>query len=488
MKKILFTSVAGFALLGATPIVSIPASQSISAADRAEGAKSHPELLAEYGGIYTGAQADYVTRVGRKVAAQSGISNVEKDFTITLLNSPVENAFAIPGGYVYTTRQLMALMNDEAELAYVLGHESGHIAAHHSEQRAKITQRDSILGALGQIFAAKVLGNGALGQMANAGVQRLAVGNIMSHSRAEEFEADDLGIKFMNQAGYDPRAASEMLASLGAQVELGKRIAGDARSAPKWAQTHPDPASRVSRAQGRAQELASRNSYRNNDTFLNSLKGMLYGDDPKQGVIEGQDFKYPTGRFQFTAPVGFTMSNSARAVTISGSGAEGQFGSGGKFNGDLNAYVESIFTALGEGKGQVTHTAIQNATNNGMKAATARATAQDSSGKLIDVSVVAYQFSPTQAYYFLIKAPQGQGLGALQPLVLSFRAMTSAEVAAVRPRKIDVVKVQRGDTVQSMAARMAYKDNQIERFTVLNALNANTPLVPGRRVKLVAWG
>ena len=370
MKKILLAG-AAFMCLGATPIVQLPASQSISVNDKAEGAKAHPDLLQEYGGLYDGPQSAYVVKVGRKVATQSGISNVDKDFTITLLNSPVENAFAIPGGYIYCTRQLMALMNDEAELGSVLGHESGHVAAHHAEKRNKLAQRDSIFGALGQVLAGAVLGNSTLGQLATKGISLGVNAHILSYSRGEEYEADDLGVLFINRAGYDPRAASDMLASLGAQVSLDQRLAGNARSTPTWQSTHPDPASRVTRALGRAQDLHSTNTYRNNDAFLMSLKGMIYGDDPKQGVIEGQDFKYPTSRFQFTAPTGFAMSNGTRAVTITGSGGQATF-SGGKLGTDLNGYVDGVFRGLG-GQNQIAHSTYTSGSVNGMRTASASA-------------------------------------------------------------------------------------------------------------------
>ncbi|MBX9883729.1 MAG: M48 family metalloprotease, partial [Novosphingobium sp.] len=137
----------------------------ISAADKAQGAKAHPQLLAEFGGGVTGPQADYVEGVGKTIAFQSGLGNARSDFTVTLLNSPVNNAFAIPGGYVYVTRQLVALMNNEAELAGVLGHEVGHVAARHSQKRQSAATRNTILGALGSVLAGAVLGNSAFGQL-----------------------------------------------------------------------------------------------------------------------------------------------------------------------------------------------------------------------------------------------------------------------------------------------------------------------------------
>ncbi len=486
MRRVVLAAGAWAVLLGASPIVQLPTTQSISPQEKAEGAKAHPDLLAEYGGAYAGPQADYVTRVGRRVAGQSGVANSDKEFTITLLNSPVENAFAIPGGYVYCTRQLMALMNDEAELASVLGHESGHVAAHHAEKRQKAAQRDSMIGGLFQALAGAALGNGTLGQLATKGIGYAVNLNILSYSRKEEFEADDLGVVFINKAGYDPRAASEMLSSLAAQVALDQKLAGS-RSTPSWASSHPDPGSRVSRALGRAQELQSRNTYRNNDAFLMSLKGMLYGDDPKQGVIEGQDFKYPAAQFQFTAPSGFQMANGASSVTVAGQSGQANF-TGGGYDGNLASYLDGAFKTLGGGKAQVTRSDIVRGSVNGMETASAHAVAQTSGGQTVDVTLVAYAFSPKVAYHFVVITPQGQGLGALAPLTQSFRRMTAAEAGAVRARRVDVVKVRNGDTVASMAARMAYSDAQDQRFRVLNGLGTNDVLTPGRKVKLIVWG
>ena len=132
--------------------------QSISASDKAEGAKAHPQLLAEYGGAVTGPQAAYVETVGKNIAVQSGLSNARGDFTVSLLNSPVNNAFAIPGGYIYVTRQLVALMNNEAELAGVLGHEVGHVAARHAAKRQSAATRNTIIGVLGSVLSGVLLG------------------------------------------------------------------------------------------------------------------------------------------------------------------------------------------------------------------------------------------------------------------------------------------------------------------------------------------
>lgn len=490
---------AGPATAAPTPVtapVLLPGPQSISETDKATGAKADPQLTAEYGGAYQGPQAAMVSRVGLAVARQSGIAGVDRDFKFTLLNSAVPNAFAIPGGYVYTTRALLALMNDEAELAFVLGHETGHIAGRHSEKRAKVVQRDVLLGTLGQTLLGAVLGNGAVGQiggkLGQAGIQRLVVGNVMHHSRSEEFAADDFGVAYMEKAGYDGTASSSILSSLAAQGKLDAKVTGQTRTTPSWAMSHPDPAARVSRALARARAVGIRGGRRSGDAFLLSLKGMLYGDDPKQGVIEGQTFKYPADRIQFTAPAGYGMANGTDAVTVTGTATGGGGGqarfTGGKYDGNLAGVVNSAFAALNSGQASGSVNPVRT-TVNGMEAMTATAQASDSSGNALDVSVVAIATAPGAAYSFAVIQPRGRGLGDLAPLVNSFRKMSDAETSAVRPRVIDVVTVGAKDTVATLAARMAYADLKTERFMVLNGLPAGTTRVPaGRKVKLVVWG
>lgn len=144
---------------GEVPSASTPITQS----EAQMGAQYHPQFMAEFGGAMSGAHAQYVEQVGKKIAVQSGLGNAESAFTVTLLNSPVHNAFAVPGGYVYSTRQLVTLMNNEAELAGVMGHEVGHVAARHSQRRQQASQRNSILGMLGAIGSSVLLGNSAVG-------------------------------------------------------------------------------------------------------------------------------------------------------------------------------------------------------------------------------------------------------------------------------------------------------------------------------------
>lgn len=459
--------------------------RTISAADKKKGAEVHPQLLQEFGGAYTGPQTAYVVRVGQDIAVQSGLGDARSDFTVTLLNSPVNNAFAIPGGYVYLTRQLMALMNDEAEMAGVLGHEVGHVAARHSQKRQKAAKRNSILGALGQIGAAVLLGDSALGRL---GQQVFGTGSqllTLKYSRKQEYEADDLGIRYLSSAGYDPQALSTMLESLAAQSAIDARVAGrDARGVPEWASTHPDPAQRVSRAARNAGKFGAAGGNRNRDAFLRNLDGVLYGDDPKQGVIEGNSFLHPDLKLRFDVPNGYKMQNGARAVAINGSGGQGQFTTG-SYNGNMTTYIASAFKGLASEGQSISYGEIQRTTVNGIPAAYAIGTVNNKNGR-IDVTVFAYEFSKSSAFHFATLAPSGKA-GVFSPMYQSMKRLSTSAAAAIKPRKIDVVTVRSGDTISGLSSRMAYSDFQQERFLVLNRLRANSGLRVGQKVKIVVY-
>ncbi|NLR38593.1 M48 family metalloprotease [Novosphingobium sp. ERW19] len=454
--------------------------QSISAADKKQGAEAHPQLLQEFGGAMTGAQANYVETVGKNIALQSGLSNARGDFTVSLLNSPVNNAFAIPGGYIYVTRQLAALMNNEAELAGVLGHEVGHVAARHAAKRESQATRNSLLGALGSILSGALLGNSALGQL---GQQIFSTGSqllTLKYSRGQETEADNLGITYLQRAGYDPRAMSTVLQSLANQNALDASVKGTTNQVPEWASTHPDPASRVRAALTRAGNTTGRT---NRDAFLAGINGLTYGDDPAQGIVDGSSFVHPSLRLAFRAPNGFYLVNGTRAVSISGQSGKGEF-STAAYSGNLESYVRSVFTKLSSQQ-QLAPTTLERTTVNGIPAVYGAARVNSGNGQ-VDVVVFAYEFGPQQAYHFTTISQAGQA-SQFDTMFRSIRRISAAEASAVKPRRLSVVTVKSGDTVESLSKRMAYTDQPLQRFLVLNGLVSGSRLVAGQKVKLVVY-
>ncbi|AUX69780.1 peptidase M48 Ste24p [Porphyrobacter sp. HT-58-2] len=466
---------------GAIPSASTP----ITAQEAQMGAKYHPQFIAEFGGAMTGAHAQYVEQVGKNIAVQSGLGNARESFTVSLLNSPVHNAFAVPGGYIYTTRQLVTLMNNEAELAAVLGHEVGHVAARHSQRRQQAAQNNSILGVLGAIGSAILLGDSGLGQTLSRTFMEGSQLLTLRFSRKQELEADDLGIEYLGRAGYDRRAMGTVLASLAAQNGLDARLQGRNASVPEWASTHPDPASRVQSALAKA-GAAGTGGVTNRDTFLTRIDGLLYGDDPAQGLIEGSTFIHPELRFAFTAPQGFYMVNGTRAVSIQGQGGQAQM-TLAAYNGNLETYVRQQFTALGgQNNANLAPQQIERRTINGLPAVYGVARVNNGRSQ-VDLVVYAYEFARDRAYHFVAIAPAGRA-ATFDPMFQSMRRITDREATSVVPKKVQVVTVARGDTVASLARRMAYPAAQEDRFRVLNALGSNDTVTPGQKVKIVVRG
>lgn len=461
--------------------------QPITPQARQQGQQAYDEIIREFGGLYTqGNEAGYVQAIGRKIAVQSGLADSESAYTISLLNSPVNNAFATPGGYVYITRQLVALANDEAEMAGVLGHEVGHVAANHAGDRQSAQTRAGLAGVLGQVIGGLLGDNsGLLGSLGGA-IQNYApaVAQLytLSYSRSQEEEADDLGIRYLSRAGYDTSAMSDMLASLAMQTTIDQRAAGqDARAVPEWASTHPDPARRVARAAQVAQTYAP-GGMRNRQQHLTTIDGILYGDDPKQGVIEGQTFLHPEMRLRFAVPQGYGMSNSANAVSIQGQNGQAQFTTAA-FSGDLQNYITAAMRSVA-GDTQLQTGQLQRTTVNGIPAAYQTARANTQNGQ-VDVTVFAYQFSGTQAYHFVALTPVGSNpFGAM---FQSVSRLSAADAAQIKPRRIDIVAAQSGDTVASLARRMAYDNLQTERFLALNGLSGNAGLQAGQSYKIATY-
>lgn len=446
----------------------------LTASDRASGAQMHPQLLAQFGGVYIGPQAAYVRSVGQRIALQSGLAGNANDYTVTLLNSNVNNAFAIPGGYVYVTRQLVALMNDEAELAFVMGHEVGHVAARHAQKREQRSGLASILAGI----AGAVTGSNIVGQVAGAGAQLYTLG----YSRDQEREADSLGVRYLTRAGYDPLASGRILAALGAQTSLEAKLAGQNGKGPVgWLSTHPANGERVSRINKEAATLVPRAGQRtvNRDTFLNAIDGMAYDDDPAQGLVTGNRFRHPGLGLAFDAPAGFALQNGATQVLGSRQQA-GQFSfTGGPAEGlDLAGYSARVWQGAGAGPQAVRPQRI-----NGIEAAISQTRTNTRNGA-VDATLVVYRWAPDSFYHLLMIAPAG-GAAVFDPLINSVRRLPPEEARLLRGRRVQVVTVKTGDTVQSLAARMAYADDRLARFTVLNGITASTRLPAGSRVKLI---
>lgn len=438
------------------------------------GAEAHPKILKAYGGTYGDEKlGSYVAGITARIVKAT--NRPDGPYRVTVLDSPVINAFALPGGYVYVTRGLMALVNDEAELAGVIGHEIGHVNARHSAQRQTAALGTSLLGAV----LGAVVGSDALNQIAGLGGQGL----LASYSRDQEYEADMLGVRYLAGAGYDPYAASDFLESMGAQQGLNAKVRNAEYDASRndWLASHPGTPDRVAAAIAHARDtgVAPGQNMRNRGAYLTAIDRMLYGDDPKEGVVHDREFIHPEMRFAFNAPSRFAITNSARAVLVEGpDGTVVQFDGARKDAGvEIGDFLSNVWAS------GVRLSSLERLTVNGMKAATATATIGKYNGRL-----VAIEYAPDRVYRFLIGTlPQAGNRhdAALHSLVMSFRKISAAEARAVKPLRIAIVTVRKGDTAETLGRRMIYSDLQAERFRVLNGLDPGAQPVAGQRVKII---
>ena len=302
-------------------------------------------------------------------------------------------------------------------------------------------------------------------------------------------DAVEHAVAFMYE-GRCTLPSADMLESLGEQSALEARLRGQTEAAqiPTWQRSHPLTTDRVRRATATAQKtgLQPGARARNADQYFAAVDGMLYGDNPNQGYAEDSTFSHPSLRIRFQAPQGFYLNNASDAVTMEGpNGLRAQF-SGGRISGSLDNYVTSVAQALVGQQQGVQAGQIQRTNINNMAVSILPLRAQTSSGN-VDVQIVGYQWDANTAYHFVTIAPAGRS-GNFDTLIRSFRRLTDREAAALRPRVIDVVTVGAGDTLQSMARRMAFSNYQLERFLVINDREANQPLRPGEKVKIVVYG
>lgn len=440
------------------------------------GREAHPQVLAEFGGEYQDPELQrYVDSLGQLLARASERPNLR--YTFTVLDTPVVNAFATPGGYIYITRGLLALANSEAELAGVLAHEIGHVAARHAAER----QGQAVLATIPAIFAGVLTGSNEVAGMVGAG----GAAYLQSYSRDQEYQADLLGVRYLSRTNYDPYGMASFLAQLQADDRLDAAIMGRPDLADKnnFMSTHPRTADRIQRAIQEASATQVAEPIVERDLYLSKIDGMLYGDQPEQGFIRGRQFLHPVLRFAFEVPPGFHTINSADAVIAQRSdGAAIIFSSARE---PSNAGMLDYLT--GEWAPRLRLADAEPIDVNGMEAATGSDRLQTNSGPR-DVRLVAIRYDADTIYrfIFLTKPELTNTLERdFQVTTYSFRRLSRSEATRLRPQNVRVVKVRGGDGVEDLAAQMPFPDFNEERFRVLNGLGPADRLASGQIVKII---
>ena len=454
-------------------------------AELAEGKKAHDEVLKEYG-VYPDPKLQaYVNEIGQKLARQSHRANIP--WTFTVLDSPEINAFALPGGYVYITRGILAYMESEADMAGVIGHEIGHVTARHGAQRAT-RQQNAGLGVLAATVLGAVLeskagvsgGTEMFGQMA----QGVAAGYVAKYSREQELQADSLGAEYLSRSQYDPRNMIDVIRVLKLQEAFAAdeaRASGQpAPEGANWLSSHP---SNDQRLQAISQNAAKyQGSYVSDGAqrFLQVIQGMRFGESPEQGLTRGQNFYHAGLGLAMTAPAGWRIQNAPEALTFAAPKGDAALRMVAVPAKAGSSHDEVIRNALQPSEGKVTRGQI-----NGFAAShfVGARKAQNGEAQAIEATVVTGPKNNSFVMLYLAAdaAARNRAMPGLMAAEKSFRAMTSADQQAARPWMVRTVPFPRGGFAE-LARQSVVSD---KRLQLLNGTwGRNDPPV-GQMVKTV---
>lgn len=432
--------------------------------------KEHERILASYGGAYDDPRLEaLITKTVERLVAAS--ERPDLAYKVTILNSGAVNAFALPTGQLYVTRGLIALASDTSEISSVLSHEMAHVLAKHASIREEQARQASIVTRV-------VTDMGSDPDLTALALAKSKL-TMASFSRAQEFEADGIGVGISARAKFDPYGASRFLAAMERNAALkASRTPLDPR-AQDFLSSHPATPERVQNAQANARQYSSPDGgERDRETYLSAIDGIVYGEDPSEGFVRGRRFLHPKLGFTFQAPEAFTLDNTAQAVIGVREGGNQAM----RFDVVRVPSEQTLSDYLNSGwMENVDKATTEELTINGFPAASAIAR-----GDQWQFRVYALRFgSDVYRFIFAAKQKSTESERNARETVNSFRRLTLAEIQAARPLRIKVITVQPGDTVESLSHRMSGIDRPLERFRVLNGLENNASVKARDRVKIV---
>ena len=437
------------------------------------GQQGAQQVAQEVGLIKDQALQNYGQSVGSAIAAKSERPNLP--WTFRAVDDPSPNAFALPGGYVFVTRGLLDLMNNEAELASVLGHEIGHVTARHSVHQMSEQQLAQLALGVGAILSPTVA---QLGEVASQGLGLL----FLKYSRDDERQADDLGFRYALNQGYDVRYMDDVFRSLQRLGEASKES-----PLPSWLATHPGEAERIQTIDSKLAQLQPAqlaNTKVNAREYLQRVNGLVYGADPRNGFFQGNTFYHPDLRFQITLPSGWQGQNLSQAVIAVSPQQDGIIQLTLAQGNSPEAAARAFLSQQGIQAGQASQQTV-----NGVPAVASTFQAQTEQGVIQGLAAF---FTYNGATYQVIGYAPAQRFGAYESAFRqslgSFAPVTDSRVLNVQPKKLNVVSLPQQMTLAEFAQRNPSTIPLAELAIVNQVEDPNKALPAGTPVKQVTGG
>lgn len=441
----------------------------------AMGKEADPQIIAQFGLYEDKGLQEFITQKGKQMAAISHRPNLDYQFRI--VDSDVLNAFAVPGGYVYFTRGIMAHFNNEAEFAGVLGHEIGHIAARHSVEQ----QRNQILGQIG-LIAGVVLAPD-LAQFAETASQGLGL-LLLKFSRDAERESDRLGVEYSSKIGYD---ASQMA---GFFQTLERKSGEGGQELPGFLSTHPNPGDRFVTVGKLAtewkQKLNLSNAQVNRNTYLKRIEGLIYGEDPKQGYLENSVFYHPELKFQFTIPAGWNYQNTPQQVQMAPKDGKAMMmmtlAKGNSLQEAASGFLQQNNLQLLDSK---------DVNVNGLRAMAMLADVKPQQGQQQQqqLRTVSYFIQYGQLIYLLLGVSGTPDFNNYLPYFStaqqSFRELTDPAKLNKKPERVQLKTVSGSSTLEQAFRQHRVDTKRLEEFAILNGMKLTDRVDQGTLIKVI---
>ncbi|SHI93635.1 Putative Zn-dependent protease [Hymenobacter daecheongensis DSM 21074] len=464
-------------LASATPLAEAPPKKAkTTVALPVQGAQPDPQVIAQFGLLNSPTLQRFIDEKGMQMGRASDRPADVKGFTI--VDSPIINAFATPDGHVYFTRGIMAYFNNEAQFSGVLGHEIGHITARHGQkQQTRSTIANGAI-LLGSILSKRVA------SLAQPASQVVGLG-LLKYGRDDENESDQLGVKYSSKIGYDPASMADFFLTL----QRTQQSSG-AATIPTFLSSHPNSADRyqnVKKMAVQAEQQAGRQLAVNRDQYLRLIDGLAYGDNPREGYVEGGVFYHPDLKFRFPIPAGWKSQNSPSQFQMAEPNGKAVIVLVPAGGGSLDAAAEALAKQLNLQSPQASRTTI-----NSFPAIAIQGDqiGQDQQGQQgVTARTLTYLIQDGQSIYALVglTAPSTFDTYApqFQRTAQGFARLTEASKLNRQPERIRIKTAKAGQTLASALAANGVPSARREEMAILNGMQLSDKLTTGQLFKVV---